>query len=117
MFQHLLWMHNHIERGLPLKDATMNDDEFDPPNIADRLAVELAWKGHGPMECVLRPVSVFQIVAALQLARRHPQFAQQEAVAACTEQFIAGAREYFKDCPTVLEIIRRGDDAAYDEPP
>lgn len=87
----------------------MTDDE-----ITQRLASEMAEKGNHVMELVLQPVSVFQLVAALQLARRHPQFADQETVADTAERFIAAARDYFADCPTVLDVMRRGDDPTED---
>jgi hypothetical protein len=87
---------------------------MDDVAITQRLAVELSWKAHEPMECVLQPLTVLQLVGALQLAQRHPHFADQETVAATTERFIAAAREYFSNCPAVLDVIRRGDDPACD---
>lgn len=90
----------------------MTDDEA---LTLDFLASELG-SFRQPMELVLLPLTVVQLVAALQLARRHPQFAAQEAVAVTVERFLDAAREYFADCPTVLEVIRRGDDSAFDRP-
>jgi hypothetical protein len=82
--------------------------------ITQRLAREIMSMDQHLMELVLQPVSVFQLVAALQLARRHPQFADQETVAVTVERFLTAAREYFADCPTVLDVIRRGDDPTED---
>ena len=65
-----------------------------------------------PMELALRPESVFQLVGALQLAQRHPHL--PDSVRATAAAFVTAAREYFADCPTVLEVVRRGDDPAED---
>lgn len=87
----------------------MTDDAL----IADFLASEI-WTKDAPMELVLRPITLFQLIGALQLARRHPNFAAHEEVATAVERFISAAREYFADCPTVLDVMDRGDDPAED---
>lgn len=68
------------------------------------------WFDLQPMELGLKPGSVLSLVAALQLASRHPQFKDHFEVAATAEGFIAAAREYFAGCPASLEVIRRGGD-------
>lgn len=81
---------------------------IDESKIIELLCEEVAAKAQ-PMEVVLSPLTVIQLVGALQLAQRHPHFAEQESVARATERFITAAREYFVDCPIVLDVIRRGD--------
>jgi hypothetical protein len=74
---------------------------------------EVQRKTHeGAMEIMFQPVTVLHIAGALQLARRHPQFPPLHD--ATVDRFLSAAREYFADCPTVLEVLRRGDDPTYD---
>lgn len=68
--------------------------------------------GLAPMVIAFRQETVFSLVSLLQLALRHPELPDSGRETA--ETFIAAAREYFADCPTVLEIIRRGADPAHD---
>jgi hypothetical protein len=77
----------------------------------DKMARELAAKA-APMEVVLAPVTVFQLTALLQVALRHPEMDGESFKTA--RRFIAGVCAYFDDCPTVLDIIRRGDDPSED---
>ena len=88
----------------------MTDDDA---LTADLLACEIADKV--PMELVLHPVTVFQLVGLLQLALRHPSLSGVSQAPA--QRFISAAREYFFDCPTVLAVIERGDDPAQDRVP
>lgn len=67
-----------------------------------------------PMEVVMKPDSVFALVALYQLALRHPDLSEHSAPRAAGQRFVSAAREYFANCPTVLEIIRRGDDTQED---
>lgn len=85
----------------------------DDAAIAQAIAHEIWSKTPAPMELVLRPHTVFALVALLQLATRHP--GPTDDIRAAADRFIAAAREYFADCPTVLEVIRRGDDPAEDQ--
>jgi hypothetical protein len=80
--------------------------------IAERLAVEIIEKAPTPMEIVLHPMSAFQLTGLLQLALRHPDVSPELRETA--ERFLAGVREYFADCPAVLDVVRRGDDPAED---
>lgn len=73
---------------------------------------ELARKALSPMELTLRPISVFQLTALVQVAMRHPGVS--DSLRETVEMFLAGARDYFADCPTVLDVVRRGDDPAED---
>jgi hypothetical protein len=68
-----------------------------------------------PIELVLRPEAAFDLCALLQLALRHPGVNHRSGSAA--RLFIAHLREYFADTPAILEMIRRGDDPAYDKRP
>ena len=64
-----------------------------------------------PLEFVLRPMTAFQLCALLQLALRHPGTTGESRRTALT--FIEHVRAYFADAPAVLEMLRRGDDPAY----
>jgi hypothetical protein len=74
------------------------------------MALELERKA--PMEIVCQPLTVVQLTGLLQLALRHPTMPPDARAAG--ERFLAGVRAYFSDCPTVLDIVRRGDDPAED---
>lgn len=76
------------------------------------LVEELQRKDDQPMELVLRPASVFQLTALVQLARRHPGVTGP--MRETSDRLLAGVRAYFADCPTVLAVVRRGDDPAED---
>ena len=80
-----------------------------------KLTEELVRKAQTDrFELVIKPDSLFHMVGLMQLALRHPALAPSSRALAGT--FIAGAREYFADCPTVLEVIERGFDPAEDRP-
>ena len=66
----------------------------------------------GAMELVLQPVTVFHLCGILQLALRHPKLGDPSRQVA--QQFLTGARAYFAECPTVLEVLRRGDNPQED---
>jgi hypothetical protein len=68
-----------------------------------------------PMELGLKPESVFTLVGLVQLALRHPDL--PAGPRAFGEQFVGAARAYFTGCPTVLDVIRKGDDPDYDVRP
>ena len=65
-----------------------------------------------PMPLGLKPQSVLHLTGLLQLALRHPGLGEPSREIA--HVFIASAREYFADCPAVLDVIRRGDDPSED---
>lgn len=79
----------------------MTDDD----TIA-RLVEEL--HGLGPMPLTLNSQSVLHLTGLLQLALRHPGLGTPSRRLA--QALIEDARDYFADCPTVLDVIRRGDD-------
>jgi hypothetical protein len=79
--------------------------------IAQQLVTELAGP-RAPMELVLRPATVFQLTALVQLALRHPHV--NGDIAAAGNRFLAAVREYFEDCPAALDLVRRGDDPRED---
>lgn len=81
----------------------MTDDQ----EIVLKLTEEIAGMDRR-MELLLKPDSVFHLVGVLQLAKRHPNLGGPSRELA--DRFIAGAREYFAECPTILDVIRRGDD-------
>jgi hypothetical protein len=66
------------------------------------------------MEVHFAPLTAIYLVGLVQLALRHPGVSSEGAAVA--RAFLDGAREYFAECPTVLEIIDRGDDPAHDVP-
>jgi hypothetical protein len=80
--------------------------------IARTMADEIRRKAKSPMELVCHPVTVFQLTGLIQLALRHPGVTPD--LRATAERFLVGVREYFHDCPTVLDTVRRGDDPAED---
>jgi|SRR5579864_4831180 len=80
-------------------------------NITDAMARELRAKAND-MEVVFQPVSVFQLAGLVQLALRHPDVGG--SLRETAERFLSGVRAYFADCPTVLDVVRRGDDPAED---
>jgi hypothetical protein len=80
----------------------MTDEE-----TIDRMIEEITAK-RGPMEIVFQPASVLKLTGLVQLALRHPELPRESR--AMGEGFLAGVREYFADSPTVLGVIRRGDD-------
>lgn len=84
----------------------MNDHE-----IVQLLADEIAAKDD-VMELVVRPVSAFQLAGLIQLALRHPHVSPE--IRTTGEHLLGGVRHFFADCPTVLEVIRRGDDPHHD---
>jgi hypothetical protein len=87
----------------------MNDDQI-ARTMAEEIA-DLVIKGR-PMELVCHPLTVFQLTGLIQLALRHPGVTPELRETA--ERFLVGVREYFADCPTVLAVVRRGDDPAED---
>jgi hypothetical protein len=84
------------------------------PTPDDRLLAEMVreLEPHPNMEITLQPVSVMQLAGLLQLALRHPHLDPTNRATA--ERFLAAARDYFAECPAVLEVLRRGDDPAED---
>jgi hypothetical protein len=64
------------------------------------------------MALTLQPQSALQLAGVVQLALRHPGLQGPNRLAA--ERFLAGVREYFGDCPAVLDVLRRGDDPTED---
>jgi hypothetical protein len=86
----------------------------DDPETVFKLTQEMVGKMDRAhfMELVMKPDSAFHLVGLLQLALRHPDLPPVSRLLAHT--FIDGAREYFADCPTILDVIRRGDDPGED---
>lgn len=85
-------------------------DEVDPT-----IVVTMAWeilRKDRPMEMVFQPQSIFQLVGLIQLALRHPDLSDE--LLAVGARFVQAAREYFADCPTVLDVIERGEDPRQD---
>jgi hypothetical protein len=83
----------------------------DEAAIATLMATELLGKTE-TMDVSFRPLTVFQLTAMIQLALRHPRLSPELRKTA--EALLAAVREYFADCPTVLDVVRRGDDPAED---
>lgn len=66
-----------------------------------------------PMVVAFRPLSAVQLAGLVQLALRHPGRGVEHHHKIGLE-FIDSVRQYFAGKPAVLEILRRGDDPAYD---
>ena len=84
----------------------------DEQAIVDQMTREIISKAVHPMELVCQPTTVFQLTGLVQLALRHPGVTPELRETA--DRFLAGVREYFADCPAVLNVIRRGDDPTQD---
>jgi hypothetical protein len=89
----------------------MNSD--DDAALVAAMATELATR-EAPLEFVLRPLVALQLAGLLQLALRHPGTSHSDA-GRIAVTFIEHVRAYFADAPATLEVLRRGDDPAYDE--
>jgi hypothetical protein len=83
----------------------MTDDE-----LLQMMAREMATKGG--CEFHFSPTSMLRTVALLQLAARHPHLDDGHHL--FIQTFIEHTRQFFADCPAVLEVIRRGDDPRFD---
>lgn len=68
----------------------------------------------GACEFHFSPTSMLRCVGLLQLASRHPGLTEDHRRFIAT--FVGHARAFFGQCPTVLDIIRRGDDPRQDVP-
>lgn len=76
----------------------------------DALAEEL--RTAPTMELGLHPVTLFQLVALVQLALRHPDVGVMARDAG--ERFLAAARSHFVNQPAIVRVIDAGDDPAQD---
>lgn len=84
----------------------MPDDDA----VIARLADEL--EHHAPLTLVMRASMVLHVCGLLQLALRHPHMGDVSRRSA--RFFIDHARAYFADCPTALDVLRRGDNPSED---
>lgn len=78
--------------------------------LLDAVTCEVAAKAW--LALSLRPLSALHLAGLVQLALRHPQVDGHNREAG--ERFLSGVREYFADCPAVLDLLRRGDDPQED---
>jgi hypothetical protein len=83
-----------------------------PKSVIAGAARELEDKD--PMRVTFPAITVFQLVAVLQLALRHPTIKSLETGDAfnTADDFIKFTREYFYDCPN---MIAAGFDPRFDE--
>lgn len=88
-------------------------DDLDP-DLARRLTAELAAH-EAPIELLLRPTSALALAGLLQLALRHAGVMGPNRRVAMV--FIEGVRAAFANAPAVLEVLRQGDNPAYDVGP
>lgn len=67
-----------------------------------------------PLELVLTPVSVLQLVALVQLALRHPAMPASSREGG--QRFVDGAEEYFRkaEAPLLAGVVAQGNDPAFD---
>jgi len=97
--------HDAAERYCAHCHVFLDDDAA----VIAGMAGELERKAAN-MELVLQPATVVQLTALVQLACRHP--AVTGAARDTADRFLAGVRDYFADCPIVLDVLRRGDEGA-----
>lgn len=88
--------------------TTNADDE----KTVAAMALEVQRKVTAPMEIIFHPMTLFQLTGLVQLALRHQDVSPE--LRATAERFLISVRQYFADAPTVLDVIRRGDDPAQD---
>jgi hypothetical protein len=93
-------------RGRPIV-VELRDDQ-----ILHLMVEEIQALADGPAILMFELGDLFRIVGLLQLASRHPQLDPSNVET--IDKMVDAAREYFKDCPTVLDVIRRGGDPADD---
>jgi hypothetical protein len=87
-------------------------EETDDEAIVARMVEEMRSLVATPCEIVFRPENFFTLVGLVQLAQRHPDLT--EAPREMAAKIVAAARAYFAACPTILEVIARGEDPACD---
>lgn len=75
------------------------------PDLAAATQREIA--GLPPCTIQWTPRAMLHATALFQLAARYPDL--DEAYRLFIRTFVAQAREYFHACPSVLELLRRGD--------
>jgi hypothetical protein len=84
----------------------------DPELLAD-VTAEIGRKHErGAFQLSLSAPVALQLAGALQLALRHPNF--PAVTRRVIDTLLEALREYFRDCPLTLELLRQGDDPAYD---
>jgi hypothetical protein len=84
---------------------------LDPAQTTALLVAEMA-RLSGPAIVMLHPNDAMGLVGLLQLALRHPGVSNRLRDTA--DLFIESIRDYFAECPTVLDILARGDEPAED---
>lgn len=94
---------------------------FDPQGVTPTDAALLARMvaeirtlddADAPWLVAIPALPAVQLAGLLQLALRHDGTSGN--IRETAVWFLDGVREYFADCPAVLEILRRGDDPAFD---
>lgn len=84
---------------------------IDHETLFAQVSAELQGKTQ-PMDVQIQPITVLQLAGLMQLAMRHPEISTEAR--ACADSFLVATRQYFADCPAVLETLRRGDDPSAD---
>lgn len=95
--------------GQPVASTPLTDEQIVALLVEELRAVAAT---NGPAILALPPDALFRLVAMVQLASRCTGVSPYNLEAAA--QIVDSAREYFSSCPTVMEIINRGDDTAFD---
>jgi hypothetical protein len=102
--------------GQPIKLPRVFSDDYERREaqiIANLTAEILDLEEVGEaMVIAFRPVTAFQHAGLVQLALRHPELQENNREAAI--RFLTAVREYFADCPAVLDVLDRGDDPSQD---
>lgn len=89
--------------------STTPDD--DAQTTAD-LAHELETYAALPLD--MRAITAFQMAGVVQLAMRHPDLPPN--VRRTASAFLEIIRAHFHAAPTVLDVLRRGDNPRHDRP-
>jgi hypothetical protein len=81
-----------------------------------RILAELAreMEASAPLELALAPATAFSLAGIVQLALRHPRLPPHSRATATA--FLDIVRAHFAAAPTVLEVLRQGDEPAHDVP-
>jgi hypothetical protein len=90
--------------------ASNGDGDVDDNDLGSRLAAELS--SMAPVNFAAPAAAVFQLVALVQLALRHPGVTP--ALRQVGELFVQGTAQRFADCPVASALIQAGNDPAAD---
>ena len=91
----------------------MTDEELMADSTAEITALTESGAG---VRLEINVVEAYQLTAVLQLALRHPRFAEHDQVYETTVKIAKFLEGKFAPYPATAEVIRRGWHREYDEP-